>query len=187
LQTWTQYCVSSTVFAESIEQYTGLGFLNGILEYGGYRSDGGGTYAVINAWNSTGNSEIYLFSGTIFGLDDVCYMKMFNSTCMVAGGCGPSNIIYTNDGQNWTDECAPSNLNWNPQHPFTWGWSAEVVNGTAYVAEEPSDCLLSLSSDGGLMTWSGVGAATPFKYNMIMESIANELIGGCGGMWTENN
>jgi hypothetical protein len=176
LSTWTQYCVSNTVFAESIEQYTGPGFLNGILEYGGYRSDGRGTYAVINAWNSTSGSEIFLFSGTISGSDDVCYMKMFNSTCMIAGDAFPYNVLYTNDGQNWTDQ--HETKSYTLQYLFDWGWNIEIRDGSAYITAEPYDLDIA---HGGLVKWNN--APTPFDYGMTIESIANGLIGGCEGLY----
>jgi len=176
LSTWTQYCVSNTVFAESIEQYTGPGFLNGILEYGGYRSDGGGTYAVINAWNSTGGSEISLFSGTIWGSDDVCYMKMFNSTCMIAGDAFPYNVLYTNDGQNWTDPHITGS--YSLQYLFDWGWNIEIRDGSAYITAEPYDVDIA---HGGLVKWNNT--SVPFDYDLTIESIANGLIGGCEGLY----
>jgi hypothetical protein len=176
LSTWIQYCVSNTVFAESIEQYTGPGFLNGILEYGGYRSDGGGTYAVINAWNSTSGSEISLFSGTIAGSDDVCYMKMFNSTCMIAGDAFPYDVLYTNDGQNWTDPHITES--YSLQYLFDWGWNIEIRDGSAYITAEPYDVDIA---HGGLVKWNNTSA--PFDYDLTIESIANGLIGGCEGLY----
>jgi hypothetical protein len=130
-----------------------------------------------------------LFTGTVEGSDDVCFLTMFNSTCMIGGDCGPSNIIYTNDGENWTDEYSPSfQPAYTPQYPFAWGWAVYVSNGTAYVAEEGSMYALTGPnaplSQGGLMTWSGVGTTAAFDYDMTMESIANGLIGGSAGWWT---
>lgn len=176
LSTWTQYCVSNTVFAESIEQYTGPGFLNGTLEYGGYRSDGIGTYAVINAWNSSSSSEISLFSGTIAGSDDVCYMKMFNSTCMIAVDAFLDDILYTNDGQNWTDPYISGS--YSLQYLFDWGWNIEIRDGSAYITAEPYDVDIA---HGGLVKWNNTSA--PFDYGMTIESIANGLIGGCEGLY----
>jgi hypothetical protein len=159
-----------------------------MIEYGGCYSVGFGTYSAIRAWNSTSNSEIDLFDGTVEGSDDVCFLTMFNSTCMIGGDAGPSNIIYTNDGQNWTDEYSPALANtFTPQYAFDWGWAVYVSNGTAYVAEENSpyaDAVPGLYN-GGLMTWSGVGTTASFDYNMLMESISNGLTGGCGGLWTD--
>jgi hypothetical protein len=176
LVTWTQYCISSSVFVESVEQYTGPGILNGSIEYGGYRSDGGGTYAVIKAWNSTSSSEISLFRGTIYGSDDVCYMKMFNSTCMIAGDAYPCDVLYTNDGQNWTDPDLTAGD--YSQYPFDWGWNIEIRNGTAYTTAEPYSISVG---HGGLVKWNGT--ATAFDYGITVESIANGLIGGCEGLY----
>jgi hypothetical protein len=181
LNIWTQYCFSNTVCAESLAQYTGPGPYNDMIEYGGYS---GGTWASIRAWNSTSNSEIDVFDGTLTGSDDVCFLTMFNSTCMIGGDSSPSNIIYTNDGQNWTDEYTGSA--YVDQYPFVWGWAAYVSNGTAYVAEENSLYNPDAGQiyDGGVITWSGVGTTQAYNYGMTMESISNGLIGGSAGLWT---
>jgi parallel beta-helix repeat protein len=190
LSTWTRYFdFTSTLWGvESFCQYAGPGPYNGVIEYGGYVF---GTAAEICAWNSTSNSENVLFTGTMEGSDDVCFLTMFNSTCMIGGDCGPSNIIYTNDGENWTDEISPSSQPaYTPQYPFCWGWGVYVSNGTAYVAEEGSMWALTGPyaplSQGGLMTWSGVGTTAAFDYNMTMESIADGLIGGSAGWLTSS-
>jgi hypothetical protein len=181
LNTWAQYCFSDTVSPESLAQYTGPGPYNGMIVYGGCSGD---TWSSIRAWNSTSNSEIDLFDGTYEGSDDVCFLTMFNSTCMIGGDCCPSNIIYTNDGQNWTDEYSPSELIYTSQYPFVWGWAVYVGDGTAYVAEENSQYGFYGLYSGGVMTWNGVGTTAAFNYNMLVESISNGLIGGCGGLWT---
>jgi hypothetical protein len=176
LETWTEYCVSNTMFAESMEQYTGPGVLNGFIEYGGFRSDGGGTYSIINAWNTTSNSEIHLFSGRVYGSDDVTYLRMFNETCMIGGDAYPYDVLFTNDGQDWTDPY--TGVDNTPQYPFDWSWNAEIRNGTAYTTAEP----YSVSTGhGGLVKWNGT--ATPFDYGKSIESIANGLIGGCDGLY----
>ncbi len=176
LETWTTYCVSNTLFAESIDQYTGPGVLNGFIEYGGFRSDGAGTYSVIEAWNSTSNSEVTLFTGTVYGSDDVTYLEMFNSTCMIGGDSYPYDVLYTNDGQNWTDPY--TGVDNTPQYPFDWGWDVEIRNGSAFTTAEP----YSISIDhGGLVKWNGT--ATPFDYGETIESIANGLVGGCEGLY----
>jgi hypothetical protein len=175
LRTWTQYCVSNSLYIESIEQYTGPGPFHDTIEYGGYRSDGSGTYACIRTWNSTSSSEISLFNGTIWGSDDACYMTMFNSTCMIAGDAFPYHILYTNDGQNWTD---PDVEEYSSQYPFDWGWSLEIRNGSAYTTAEPYDESID---HGGLVKWNNT--FTPFDYGKSMESIANGLIGGCEGLY----
>lgn len=183
LNTWTTYCDFKSILwgPESFCQYTGPGRFNGMIEYGGYVT---GTCAAICAWNSTSNSEIVLFQGTVYGSDDVCFLTMFNSTCMIGGDCAPSNIIYTNDGENWTDEYSPSQLVYTSQYPFVWGWAVYVSDGVAYVAEENSQCGFYGLYSGGVMMWSGAGTASSFNYNMTMESISNGLIGGSGGLWT---
>jgi len=189
LNTWTEYCFSDTTSAESLAQYTGPGPFFGMIVYGGFCSVGYGTYAAIRAWNTTSNSEIDLFDGTVQGSDDVCFLTMFNSTCMIGGDCAPSNIIYTNDGQNWTDEYSPEIQDtFTSQYAFIWGWAAYVSNGTAYVAEENSPYGGGYAGlyNGGLMTWSGVGTTASFDYDMTMESISNGLIGGCGGLFTSS-
>lgn len=189
LNTWTQYYDFKSILwgPESFCQYTGPGPFNGMIEYGGYVPN---TCAAICAWNSTSNSEIDLFDGTFYGSDDVCFLTMFNSTCMIGGDCGPSNIIYTNDGQNWTDEYSPSSQPaYTSQYPFAWGWAAYVCNGTAYIAEESSVYTTGAEAplyQGGLMTWSSVGTTTASNYNTQMESIANGLIGGSARLWTGN-
>jgi hypothetical protein len=176
LGTWTAYCVSNTMFAESIYKYTGPGILNGFIEYGGFRSDGAGTYSVIEAWNSTSNSEVTLFRGTVYGSDDVTYLEMYNSTCMIGGDAYPYDVLYTNDGQNWTDPYA--GVDNTPQYPFDWGWDVEIRNGSAFTTAEP----YSISIDhGGLVKWNGT--VTPFDYGETVESIANGLIGGCEGLY----
>jgi hypothetical protein len=176
LETWTEYCVSNTMFAESIEKYMGPGILNGFIEYGGFRSDGGGTYSIIEAWNATSNSEVTLFAGTVYGSDDVTYLQMFNSTCMIGGDSYPYDVLFTNDGQNWTDPY--TGTSYTPQYPFDWGWDLEIRNGSAYTTAEP----YSVSTDhGGLVKWNG--SATPFDYRKTMESIGNGLIGGCDELW----
>jgi hypothetical protein len=189
LNTWTQYCDFKSILwvPESFCQYTGPGPLNGMIEYGGYVPD---TCAAICAWNSTSNSEIVLFCGTVYGSDDVCFLTMFNSTCMIAGDCGPSDIIYTNDGQNWTDEYSPAGQPaYTTQYPFVWGWAAHVSNGTVYVAEEGSMWENGPNApmyQGGLMVWSGVDTTAAFDYGMTMQSISNGLIGGSAGIWTSS-
>jgi hypothetical protein len=108
---------------------------------------------------------------------------------MIGGDCAPSNIIYTNDGQNWTDEYSPEiEDTFTSQYAFVWGWAAYVSNGTAYVAEENSPYGGGYAGlyNGGLMTWSGVGTTASFDYNMTMESISNGLVGGSGGLWTSS-
>jgi hypothetical protein len=155
-----------------------------MIEYGGYVI---GTCAAICAWNSTSNSEIVLFRGTVYGSDDICFLTMLNSTCMIGGDCGPSNIIYTNDGQNWTDEYSPSSQGaYTSQYSFVWGWAVYVSNGTAYVAEENSHNGFYGLYDGGIMMWSGVGTTATFNYDMTIESISNGLVGGCAGLWTSS-
>jgi hypothetical protein len=176
LETWTTYCVSHTVFAESIEQYTGPGILNGFVVYGGYRSDGPGTYSIIEAWNSTSNSEVTLFRGTVYGSDDVTYLKMYNSTCMIGGDAYPYDVLYTNDGQNWTDPY--TGVHNTAQYPFDWGWKVEVRNGSAYTTAKPYSIA---TGHGGLVKWNGT--ATPFDYGKTIASIANGLIGGCEGLY----
>jgi len=189
LKTWTEYCNSDTTSAESLAQYTGPGPFFDMIVYGGYCSEGYGTYAAIRVWNNTSNSEIDLFDGTVQGSDDVCFLTMLNSTCMIGGDCAPSNIIYTNDGQNWTDEYSPEVQDtFTQQYAFIWGWAVYVNNSTAYVAEENSPYGGGYTGlyNGGLMTWSGVGTTASFDYDMTMESISNGLIGGCGGLWTNS-
>jgi hypothetical protein len=189
LKSWSQYLFSDTESAESLAEYTGPGPYSGMLEYGGYNGD---TSASICAWNSTSSREVDVFEGTFFGSDDACFMAMFNSTCMIAGDCAPSNIIYTNDGGNWTDEYSPDYAPaYTPMYPFVWGWSVYVDNGTAYVAEETSQWQetgpLAPIYQGGVMTWSGVGTTKAFDYGgMIMETISYKLVGGSGGIFDSN-
>jgi hypothetical protein len=186
LSNWATYCFSSTLSAESLGEYTGPGPYSGMLMYGGYSGD---TLASIRAWNSTSGKEIDVFDGTFYGSDDACFLTMFNSTCMISGDCAPSNIIYTNDGGNWTDEYSPDYAPaYTQTFPFTWGWAVYVNNGTAYVAEECSAWQdtgpLAPIYDGGVMTWSGPGTTKPFDYKgMIMESISYELVGGSAGIF----
>jgi hypothetical protein len=184
LNTWAQYCDFKSIlrYPESFCKYTGPGPFNGMIEYGGYVT---GTCAAICTWNNTGNSEIVLFQGTVYGSDDVCFLTMLNSTCMIGGDCSPSDIIYTNDGQNWTDEYSPSELVYTSQYPFVWGWAVYVSNGIAYVAEEDSQYGYYGLYNGGVMTWRGAGTTAAFDYNMIVESISNGLVGGSGRLWTD--
>jgi len=187
LKNWATYCFSGTVSAESLAEYTGPGPYSGMLEYGGYS---GNTFASIRAWNSTSNQEIDVFDGTPLGSDDCCFMTMFNSTCMIVGDCAPSNIIYTNDGGNWTDEYSPDySPAYTPTYPFAWGWSVYVDNGTAYAAEESSAWQetggLAPIYQGGVMTWSGVGTTKACDYNNeLMETISYKLVGGCSGLFS---
>jgi hypothetical protein len=180
LNAWSVYCTSSTQCAESLCQYTGIGPFSGMIFYGGCNGD---TTASICAWNSSSNTEIHVFEGTYFGSDDCFFLTMPNSTCMVGGDAYPVNMIYTNDGGNWTDECSPDSNPWNnATYPFAWASSVYVSGGTAYAAAQAGLSGYYLYP-GGLETWSGPGTTQAFNYNMAMTSISNGLMGGTAGTW----
>jgi hypothetical protein len=143
---------------ESICNYTGTGPNADKIMFGGYQSWGLGTYATIDD-STTSNPQIHnnLWDGTVLGSDDVCFLTMFNSTCMIGSDCAPNNIIYTNDGVNFVDEW--NNPNYTSQYPFVWAWGVYVSNGTAYIAASGST--VGQAYYGGIATWTGAGSYTP--------------------------
>lgn len=147
---------------ESICNYTGTGPNANKIMFGGYQSGGEGTYATIdNTTTSNPQSHNNLWHGTVYGSDDVCFLVMYNSTCMIGSDCAPNNIIYTNDGVNFVDEW--NNPNYTSQYPFVWAWGVYVSNGTAYVAASGS--IFGQAYYGGIATWKGAGSYAPTLYD----------------------
>jgi hypothetical protein len=150
---------------ESMCNYTGTGPNADKIMFGGYQSAGLGTYATIdNTTIGSTTSHDNLWSGTISGSDDVCFLVMYNSTCMIGSDCAPNNIIYTNDGVNFVDEW--NNPNYTSQYPFVWAWGVYVSNGTAYIAASGST--FGQAYYGGIATWKGAGSYTPTLYDTMI-------------------
>jgi len=168
---------------ESICQYTGEGARKDTIYFGGYQSMGQGTYSQIDRWHS--GTDQFAWNGTVLGSDDVCFLTMFNSTCMIGSDCAPNNIIYTNDGVNFVDEW--DNPAYSSQYPFVWAWRDYVAPGTSimYIAAcgSPSEIGSSTAglhpSSGGMATWTGAGTYTPTSWDPInLYAVSNGLVGG---------
>jgi hypothetical protein len=169
---------------ESFCNYTGGGTYNNALYFGGYQSMGLGTYAAIDRWYSGSDQSVW--SGSVYGSDDCCFLTMFNSTCMIGSDCAPNNIIYTNDGINFVDEY--TGYSYTSQYPFVWAWTVYVQSGTAYIAAPSSSTPTTVGgpgngatgpSYGGMATWSGAGTYTPTSWNPVnLYAVSNSLVGG---------
>ena len=164
---------------ESICDYTGGGSYNNTLYFGGYQSMGAGTYAEIDRWY--GGTDQFAWNGSVLGSDDVCFLTMFNSTCMIGSDCAPNNVIYTNDGVNFVDEW--DNPAYSPQYSFVWAWGCYVdsTSGTAYMAAPASPVGANYYGDysGGMATWTGAGTYTATSWDPInLYTVSNGLVGG---------
>ena len=122
LNNWKTLLVSNTMTIESLAEYGGK------LLYGGYQSQGAGTYSIIDSWNG---SEVRLFTGTAAGSDDVTFLAHFNSTMLVGGDAFPQSMIYSNDGVNWYKDYSSAGL--SPPYIMGWSFNYEVRNGTLWM------------------------------------------------------
>jgi parallel beta-helix repeat protein len=175
---------------ESICDYTGGGAYNGTVYFGGFQSIGYGTYSQIDRWY--GGTDQLVWAGTILGSDDVCFLTMFNSTCMIGSDCAPNNIIYTNDGENFVDEWNPQGVPfYTSQYPFVWAWGCYVdsTSGTAYIAAPASPFGANYYGDysGGMATWTGAGTYTATSWDPVnLYTVSNDLVGGSDNLLNNN-
>jgi len=167
---------------ESICNYTGGGNYKNKLYFGGFQDVGQGTYAQIDCWNNGKDRRMY--TGTVLGSDDTCFLTMFNSTCMIGSDTAPNNVIYTNNGVNFVDEWSPSTAPYyTSQYPFVWAWGCFVNStyGTAYMAASASPLVVNYWGDyfGGMATWNGVGTYTSSSWKPLnLFTVATSLAGG---------
>jgi hypothetical protein len=175
LENWGTFLTENSICIESFNMYTGPGLYSGDIMFGGYTSQGRGTYAVIDC---CANGSYYnVFTGTVLGSDDVLYLQMFNSTMMVGGDVAPSDPIYTNNGVNWVDSYTGSSF--TAPYVFTWGSTAYTLNGTMWSTGH--DTLLG-NGNYGLGSWNGSTYQSHlFPINFTPFCIANTLVGGTEG------
>ena len=167
---------------ESICKYTGRGPYNNTIYFGGYQSIGFGTFSVIDCWNN--GQDTCMWNATVGYSNDVCFLTMYNSTCMIGSDCAPNAIIYTNDGVDFVDE--RSNIpvgNFTSQYPFVWAWGCYVdsTSGTAYIAApaSPVDANYYQNYSGGMATWTGAETYTPTPWDPInLYTVSYGLVGG---------
>jgi hypothetical protein len=169
---------------ESMCNYTGGGTYNNTLYFGGYQSYGYGTYAAVDAWYNGADKSMW--NATIWHSNDVCFLTMYNSTCMIGSECAPNNIIYTDDGMNFAQDYDGFTGVYTSEYPFVWAWGVYVESGTAYVAatSSPTPTVVGIPngtgpSYGGMATWSGAGTYMPTLWNPVnLYAVSNTLVGG---------
>jgi hypothetical protein len=163
---------------ESICNYTGGGRYNNSLYFGGYQSNGSGTYASIGVWYNS-NFNI-LWNATLTHSNDAFALTMYNTTEMIGSECAPNNIIYTNDGVDFAQEYNGYTNTYTSEYPFVWAWSTCVTSGTAYLAASSSPTPSGGPSYGGMATWRGYnGSYIPTSWNPSnLYAVTNGLAGG---------
>ena len=173
LKNWKTLLTSNTMTIESLCEY------NGQLIYGGYRSDGAGTYSIIDT--SQNGREVRLFTGTPSRSDDVTFLAHFNSTMVVGGDAFPQNMIYTNSGLNWTDGYTGTDL--EPPYVMGWSFNYEDRNGVIWMAD--STYSTGLNERSGLASFDGSSYHSfPMPYSLF--SIAHGAVGGTMGTWNSS-
>ena len=163
-----------TVNLESVCVYTGPGIYHNCLYFGGAVS---GTAAAIDRWYNGQDQRAW--TGGVTTSDDCTWLTMYNSTMMI--GCDvPVNIIYTNDGGNFTDEHLSDT--YDPL-PYFLVWSDEEImsSGTVYMAIEGG--MYQGPDYGGMATWTGPGTQFETVWNPCgLYGVSNTFVGGTNNL-----